>query len=167
MKKRLLAMLLAFLCLAGCGSASASLFVSKHYQTDILDFWKNSKDEYSARHKIKSDDMLIDVRLANSSTFQTVDAIDVAIYCTDAYDEIICPADEEDGYIRYFTTDTKIKPGKNAYIGYCRMDGCKRAKEYSIAIVRYHIKDGSTVNLANTSYTDPVSQYHWITWDLR
>ncbi|HNW85877.1 MAG TPA: hypothetical protein PKJ47_02915 [Candidatus Limiplasma sp.] len=174
MKKRLLAILTILVCLFAWTSASAGglrdiLAKRNLLTTNIIDFWKNSDDEYySTRYKTKGNDMLINVRFTNSSEDETVDAIDVAIYCTNAYDENMTPDDDEDGYIRYFTADTKIKPGKSAYIGYCRMKGCKAAKEYHIALVRYHIKDGSTKEVAKSSLTtDALSKYTWITWDLR
>ena len=167
MKKRILAILTILVCVFAWSSASA-IIDKLNIRSTILAFWKNSDDEYySTRYKTKGNDMLINVRFTNSSKEDTVDAIDVAIYCTNAYDENITPDDDKDGYIRYFTSDTKIKPGKSAYIGYCRMEGCKAAKEYHIALVRYHVKDGSTKELANASLKSDLDKYAWMTWDLR
>ena len=173
MKKRIFAVLILLVFLLMTTGAYATIdklrLRTGLTTAPIIDFWKNSDDEYySTRYKTKGNDMLINVRFTNSSEDETVDAIDVAIYCTNAYDENMTPDDDEDGYIRYFTADTKIKPGKSAYIGYCRMEGCKAAKEYHIALVRYHIKDGSTKEVAKSSLTtDTLSKYTWFTWDLR
>ena len=183
MRKRIVALLLVLVCLLGSTTVGANaelkldlktkrrpilnLKINKQ-PTDTLDFWKNKDDEYySTRYKTSGNNMLIKVRFANSSDDTTIDAIDLAIYCTNAYDEYIYPDDEYSGYIRYFTTDTKIKPGRNTYTGYLRMDGCKQAKEYHIAIVRFHTTDGDTVNMGDSTQTDPLDQYRGITWDLR
>ena len=110
--------------------------------------------------------MLIDVRFMNVSDCETIDALDIAIYCTNAYDEVITPDDEEDGFMRFFSINTTIKPEGNKYIGYNRMKGCASAKHIYVAMVRFHVKDGDTYSFKNTKKQLSWEQYQWKVWDV-
>ncbi len=104
----------------------------------------------SGRSKESGGDLLIEVKLENTSEDVTVDAVDIAIYCTNVYGEPLYPDDYEDGYIRHFSLDKTYKPGKSGYTGYCRMEGCAKAKEYYVAITRYHTRDYQWVGYERT-----------------
>ena len=172
MKKRIMCIMLALLCVfSTISTASAALDVSRlrgpnrFLRTEHLDFNRYKGEYYKcARTKISGSDLRIDVRLENLSEDYTVDAVDIAIYCTNAYDEPIYPDDCYDGYIRYFTADVKIKPGKNAFIGYSRMEGCRNAKNFYVAITRFHCDDDITVDCGGTD-TDPLEKYNWLCFE--
>ena len=134
----------------------------------ILRYYENPKTaDIYARHQIKGQNLMIQVRLENQSDSKTIDAIDVAIYCTNAYGETITPSDGQSGFVRIFSSDKALKPGKNAYIGYFKMEGCKQAQSYYIALIRYHVKGGDTVNLGTADAYNLSSTCNWKGWDTK
>lgn len=134
---------------------------------EILCFYENPKtSETCARHQTKGQNLMVQVRMLNQSETQTIDAIDVAIYCTNAYGEPITPSDGQTGYVRVFSSDKVLKPGKNAYIGYFKMEGCKQAKSYYIAIIRYHVKGENTHQIATADALNLSSTCDWTGWDI-
>ena len=134
---------------------------------EILCFYENPKtSNLDARHQIKGQNLMIQVRMLNQSDTQTIDAMDVAIYCANAYGEPITPSDGQTGYVRVFSSDKTLKPGKNAYIGYFKMEGCKQAKSYYIAMIRYHVKGGETHTIAAADAFNASSTCDWEGWSL-
>ena len=131
---------------------------------EILDFWTDEDGMQRARWKKQGKDLLIDVKLANTVGVDTIDAVDLAIYCENAYGEALCPTDEYDGSIRYFSLSLKIKPGQSSYSGYCRMEGLRDAVGFYVALTRYHLKDGGTHNFGSESESDPLKRYTWLHW---
>ncbi len=121
----------------------------------------------SAKWNAKGNDRLINFTLKNLSGNDTIDAVDIAVYGKSVYGEVMCPDDDKPGEIRYYTCDITIKPGKKASTGYCRLEGLKSAKEIYVAVWRYHVKDGETVECGNTKETDPMLKLDWIYFDIK
>ena len=76
----------------------------------------------------------------------TVDRVDFAVYCYDAYDDAIKAYGRYDWQDDYF--DEKIRPGETSssewYWGLYGFDGTNRIK---MAIYKYHTMDGKTVEI--------------------
>lgn len=133
--------------------------------TDDFGFYSDDKYDAYAEWRKSGKDLKIRFKMKNLSDCDAVDAFDIAIYCTNAYGEMLCPDDCGDE-ILYFTSDQTYKPGRTAYSNYCVMEGCKSAKTFHAALTRYHIKDGETVSLGDSSESDPLKKYDWLSWDV-
>ena len=138
------------------------------FELDFLycDFWYNPKDGLSyAKWEYKGNDLLFSVRVENLTEHMVIDAIDFVVYGENAYGETIYPDNSYSPY-SYYTCDMRLKPGKNKYTSYLRLEGLRHAHAINIAITRYHIEDYFTVNCNDPAYSDARNAYRWYSWDI-
>ena len=113
-------------------------------------------------HKTKGNDLLVNFELENYF-FGTIDSVDIAVYCTNAYGEVMHPDDGLGGDVRIFTCDITIKEGKSKKTGYCTLKGLKAAKRVYVAVYRCHFTNGSTLQFddeAKSKWVDKFD-YEW------
>lgn len=98
------------------------------------------------------------VDLKNHSNDLTIDAFTVTMKVYDVYGEQL----NKDGESAEWWKELSIKPGKSFSMGsyYWYLFSEQTAAKITVAITKYHIKDGATVEI-------PESEYVWVEGELR
>lgn len=89
----------------------------------------------------------ISVKVKNH-TKKTIDAFDFTIQCIDIYGTLLSEYDLGYKYsISFSDGDVNIGPNRTGKSGTATLYGFDRAKQYSVAIIRYHFSDGDYITI--------------------
>lgn len=120
-----------------------------------LCFWSSDRYDAYANWKRTSGGVNIRVKMSNESD-EAIDAYTINVRAQNAYGENIDIVANDDCYYDslWYTHDKTIKTGKSAYSPYMFVKGTEKIKYIYLALVKFHYKDGATVELTESEQSE-------------